>query len=138
MDQKNKIYVGNLPFTIDDAQLKELFSKFGEVEEAIVIKNKFNGRSKGFGFVTFKEEATVEKAISEMNQSEVMGRKLVVNSARPKQEDGATTDFRKTQEPISQPEPIEPVVEEEKEVEPEQEEEKEEVAEEEKEPETTE
>ena len=137
MDQKNKIYVGNLPFTIDDAQLKELFGKFGEVEEAIVIKNKFNGRSKGFGFVTFKEEEAVEKAISEMNQSEVMGRKLVVNSARPKKEDAETTDFRKTQEPISQPEPMEPVAEEKTEVEPEQEEKEEEEVEK-KEPETTE
>lgn len=106
MDQKNKIYVGNLPFTIDDLQLKELFSKFGEVEEAIVIKNKFNGRSKGFGFVTFKEEAMVEKAIAEMNQSEVMGRKLVVNAARPKKEGDKRTDFRKTQEPVSQPEEV--------------------------------
>lgn len=82
MDQKNKLYVGNLPFAIDDAQLKELFAKYGEVVEAVVIKNKFNGRSKGFGFVTFKDDKMAEAAL-EMNQSEVMGRKLVVNLARP-------------------------------------------------------
>lgn len=93
MEQKNKLYVGNLPFAVDDNQLKEIFSKFGEVVEAIVIKNKFNGRSKGFGFVTLKDEAAAEAASKEMNQAEVMGRKLVVNIARPKKEDNERTNF---------------------------------------------
>jgi len=93
MDQKNKLYVGNLPFAVDDAQLKEMFSKFGEVVEATVIKNKFNNRSKGFGFVTFKEEQSAEAASKEMNQADVMGRKLVVNVARPKKEDNERTNF---------------------------------------------
>lgn len=96
MEQKNKLYVGNLPFAIDDNQLKELFTKFGEVTEAIVIKNKYNGRSKGFGFVTLKDDAAAEAASKEMNQSEVMGRKLVVNIARPKKEDGERTNFTPT------------------------------------------
>ncbi len=96
MDQKNKLYVGNLPFAIDDNQLKELFTKFGEVTEAIVIKNKFNGRSKGFGFVTLKDEKAAEEAIKEMNQAEVMERKLVVNLARPKKEETTRTDFTPT------------------------------------------
>jgi RNA recognition motif-containing protein len=96
MDQKNKLYVGNLPFAIDNKQLEELFAKFGEVTEAIVIINKFNGRSKGFGFVTFKEEKDAETAIKEMNQAEVMERKLVVNTARPKKEDAPATNFTPT------------------------------------------
>lgn len=93
MEQKNKLYVGNLPFAIDDNQLKELFTKFGEVVEAIVIKNKYNGRSKGFGFVTLKDDSAAEAASKEMNQAEVMGRKLVVNIARPKKEEGERTNF---------------------------------------------
>ena len=78
-----KIYVGNLPFSVDDQKLKEIFSKFGEIEEATVIKDKFSGRSKGFGFVTFKNDAEANKAISEMNDKEVEGRGLKVNEAKP-------------------------------------------------------
>ncbi len=78
-----KIYVGNMPFTVDNEKLKELFSSYGEIEEAIVITDKFSGRSKGFGFVTFKEDESAKKAVSEMNEKEVEGRKLKVNEARP-------------------------------------------------------
>jgi RNA recognition motif-containing protein len=78
-----KLYVGNLPFSVDDAKLKELFSSFGEIEEANVIVNKFSGRSKGFGFVTFKNDDDGNKAISEMNEKEVEGRALKVNEAKP-------------------------------------------------------
>jgi len=78
-----KIYVGNMPFTVDNEKMKELFSSYGEIEEAIVITDKFSGRSKGFGFVTFKEDESAKKAISEMNEKEVEGRKLKVNEARP-------------------------------------------------------
>jgi len=78
-----KIYVGNLPFSVDYEKLKELFTSFGEIEEATVISDKFSGRSKGFGFVTFKNEEDAKKAISEMNEKEVEGRKLRVNEAKP-------------------------------------------------------
>ena len=78
-----KVYVGNLPFDVDDGKLKELFGSYGDIEEAIVIKNNFSGRSKGFGFVTFKEEESAKKAISEMNEKEVEGIKLNVNEAKP-------------------------------------------------------
>ena len=81
-----KIYVGNLPFDVDDDKLRELFSSFGEVEEATVIKNKFSGRSKGFGFVTFKENESASKAISEMNEKEIEGRKIRVSEAKPMEE----------------------------------------------------
>jgi len=81
-----KIYVGNLSFDIDDEKLREIFSKFGDVEEAVVIKDKYSGRSKGFGFVTFSDDAAAKKAISEMNEKEVEGRQLKVNEARPMEE----------------------------------------------------
>ena len=78
-----KIYVGNLPFKIDSETLKGLFSSYGEIEEAIVISDKFSGRSKGFGFVTFKEEASAQKAIAEMNGKKIEERELKVNEAKP-------------------------------------------------------
>ncbi len=78
-----KIYVGNLSFNIDDEKLREIFSKFGDVEEAVIIKDKYSGRSKGFGFVTFSDDAAANKAIKEMNEKEVDGRALKVNEARP-------------------------------------------------------
>ena len=78
-----KIYVGNLPFTVDSDKLKELFASYGDIEEATVISDKFSGRSKGFGFVTFKEEASAQKAIAEMNGKKVEERELKVNEAKP-------------------------------------------------------
>lgn len=81
--EKNKLYVGNLPYAVDDAKLAELFKEFGEVVEAKVIVDKYSGKSKGFGFVTMKDEAMAEAAIEAMNDNEVEGRKLKVNVARP-------------------------------------------------------
>ena len=78
-----KVYVGNLPYTVDSAKLKELFTEFGEVEEAIVIQDKYSGRSKGFGFVEYDEDDGAKKAIAEMNEKEVEGRQLKVNEAKP-------------------------------------------------------
>ena len=78
-----KVYVGNLPFSVDDEKLREIFSQFGDIEEVQVIKNKFSGRSKGFGFVTFAKKEDAEKAISELNDKEVEGRNLKVNEAKP-------------------------------------------------------
>lgn len=78
-----KLYVGNLPYSVDSEKLKELFASFGEVEEAVVIEDRQSGRSKGFGFVTFKDDEAAKKAISEMNDKEVEGRKFKVNEAKP-------------------------------------------------------
>ena len=78
----NRLYVGNLPFATTSDKLKEAFSKFGEVETAEVVMTKF-GRSKGFGFVAFKNEADAEKAKTEMNGKEFEGRTLTVNEATP-------------------------------------------------------
>lgn len=85
----NKLYVGNLPFSVDNAKLGEVFSAIDGVEvvEAVVITDKFNeGRSKGFGFVTVADAAQAQKAIEAMNGQDVDGRKIVVNVARPKVE----------------------------------------------------
>lgn len=82
----NKVYVGNLPYSADDDKLKELFSQYGNVVEAVVIKDKYSGRSKGFGFIEFASEESAQKAVSEMNGKEVEGRELKVNEARPKEE----------------------------------------------------
>src|SRR3989344_4101642 len=78
-----KLYVGNLPFTVTDVSLKELFSTYGEIAEATIIINKHSGRSKGFGFVTINDDAQATKAISEMNGKDVEGRQIVVNEATP-------------------------------------------------------
>ena len=81
-----KVYVGNLSFSIGDKELQELFAPFGEISEALVIKDKFSGRSKGFGFVTFANEASAQKAIADMNGKDIQGRALTVNEARPMDE----------------------------------------------------
>ncbi len=80
-----KIYVGNLPFSIDEEALKNLFSDY-EVEEVTLIKDRFSGRSKGFGFVTIPDEESAKKAISELNGKEIEGRELRVSEARPMEE----------------------------------------------------
>jgi len=78
-----KIYVGNLSFKIEEADLKKLFSQYGTVEEAVIITDKFSGRSKGFGFVTISDDAAAKKAIAELHEKEFEGRKLTVNEAKP-------------------------------------------------------
>ena len=85
MDKK-KLYVGNLPWSANEQSLKDMFSPFGEITEAIVIMDRYTGRSKGFGFVTFANEADAEKAIAEMAEKEIEGRKIMVNVARPREE----------------------------------------------------
>ncbi|MBM2820899.1 MAG: hypothetical protein HW405_659 [Candidatus Berkelbacteria bacterium] len=82
-EQKNKLYVGNLPYSVNDDGLKELFAPSGEVTEAKVITDKFSGRSKGFGFVTMKDDAAAEKAITDMDGKDIDGRPMKVNVARP-------------------------------------------------------
>ena len=81
-----RIYVGNLPWSVTLEKLKELFSSFGEIEEALVIANKYTGRSRGFGFITFKKDLDADNAIKKMNEKEVEGRNLVVKEARPLEE----------------------------------------------------
>ncbi len=85
MDKK-KLFVGNLPWSVNDQVLRDLFSPFGDIAEVVVISDRYTGRSKGFGFVTFVNEADAEKAIAEMAEKEIEGRKIVVNVAKPREE----------------------------------------------------
>jgi cold-inducible RNA-binding protein len=77
-----KIFVGNLSFQTTDSDLNDLFAQFGEVESATIITDRDTGRSKGFGFVAMNDD-NAEKAISQLNGTELNGRALTVNEARP-------------------------------------------------------
>lgn len=78
-----RLFIGGLPFSIGDQQLNEVFSQVGAVESATVIMDKFSGRSKGFGFVEMSTEEEAQKAIQTLNNTELEGRRIVVNEARP-------------------------------------------------------
>ena len=100
-----RIYVGNLPWSVTKDKLDELFSSFGEIEESLVVVNKYTGRSRGFGFVTFKKDADADKAVAEMNEKDVEGRDLRVREAKPmkegfeeKEEEGKTEEAPKEEE----------------------------------------
>jgi RNA recognition motif-containing protein len=80
-----KLFIGNIEWGATEEDLKELFGQHGEVEEAIIIKDKMSGRSKGFGFVTFANEEDADKAMEELNGHELNGRALVVNEARARE-----------------------------------------------------
>jgi RNA recognition motif-containing protein len=83
-----KLYVGNLSYNTHEEDLREAFSKIGEVLSATLIVDQTNGRSKGFGFVEMASDADAEKAISSMNGTSFMERTITVNEARPKAEGG--------------------------------------------------
>lgn len=78
-----KLYIGGLPYSVDNTRLEELFAKYGAVVSAQVISDKFTGRSRGFGFVEFENKQDAENAIAEMNGKEIDGRSITVNEARP-------------------------------------------------------
>ena len=77
-----EIYVGNLSYDLTDDSLKELFAKYGEVASARIVLNRFNGKSKGFGFVVMPNRDEAEKAIAAYSEKEYMGRKMRVNEAK--------------------------------------------------------
>lgn len=81
-----KLYVGGLPYETTEDQLRELFAEVGSVESAVIIMDKFSGRSKGFGFVEMTNDEEAQKAIDTLNGKEVNGRNIVVNEARPMEE----------------------------------------------------
>ena len=83
-----KIYVGNLPYSVTDATLEQLFSAHGTVQSAQVIMDRDTGRSKGFGFVEMASDSEAQAAITALNLKEVDGRSLTVNEARPKTDGG--------------------------------------------------
>ncbi|MBT8125467.1 MAG: RNA-binding protein [Gammaproteobacteria bacterium] len=80
-----KLYVGNLPYSVDQAMLQDAFGKCGTVESANVIMNRDTGQSKGFGFVEMSSSAEAQKAIQEINGTSLDGRALTVNEAKPQE-----------------------------------------------------
>ncbi len=81
-----RLFVGGLSYTTTSEELKEIFAKIGEVTSCEVIMDKFTNQGKGFAFVEFADDANADKAISELNGTELGGRKIVVNEARPREE----------------------------------------------------
>lgn len=79
-----KLYVGNLPYQTGETELTELFSRAGTVESARIMRDMATGRARGFGFVEMATDDEAQKAITELNEFQLDGRKLVVNEARPK------------------------------------------------------
>lgn len=80
------IFVGSLPFSIEEADLRESFEAYGSVDSVKIITDKFTGRSKGFGFVEMPNDEEAQKAINELNGANVQGRTIVVNKSEPKPE----------------------------------------------------
>ncbi|HUL11168.1 MAG TPA: RNA-binding protein [Methylococcaceae bacterium] len=83
-----KLYVGNLGYGISDSDLEKLFSAYGSVRSAQVIKDRYSGQSKGFGFVEMGSNQEAQAAIAALNGKELEGRTLTVNEARPREEGG--------------------------------------------------
>jgi RNA recognition motif-containing protein len=83
------IYVGNLSWQMTDEDLRTLFEQYGSVTSAKIVKDKVSGRSKGFGFVEMPEDGEAQNALSSLYESEVLGRKIIVNEAQPKPQGGA-------------------------------------------------
>jgi RNA recognition motif-containing protein len=79
------LYIGNLPYRIDEDSLRQMFTPYGTVETAKVIKDRQTGRSKGFGFVEMGSQAEADAAIKALNETAVDGRNIKVNLAKPKE-----------------------------------------------------
>ena len=81
-DGSVEIYVGNLSYDMTEDQLREAFAAYGKVNSARLITNRFNGKSKGFGFVQMPDRAEADKAIAALNEKDIMGRKMKCNVAK--------------------------------------------------------
>ncbi|MBI2278557.1 MAG: RNA-binding protein [Candidatus Brennerbacteria bacterium] len=84
-----RLYVGNLPYSTNESELKDMFAEAGTVSSATVITDKFSGRSKGFGFVEMSSDSEADAAVEKLNGRDIGGRKLTVNEARPREEGSA-------------------------------------------------
>ena len=84
------IYVGNIAHKSTEEDIKRAFSAYGEVSKASIVKDKFTGDSRGFGFVEMANDDEAKKAIAELNGKELEGRPLTVNEARPREEGGSS------------------------------------------------
>jgi len=78
------IYVGNLPYSVTDDDLRDAFAAFGNVTSAKIIMDRYSGRSKGFGFVEMDNDSQAEEAIKSLDNSDMQGRNLRVNQAKPR------------------------------------------------------
>lgn len=81
-----RLFVGGLPYSTTEEELKTLFQEIGELSSVTVIVDKYTGQGKGFAFVEYTDDANADKAIKELNGKEMGGRKIVVNEARPREE----------------------------------------------------
>ena len=81
---QNKLFIGSLPWAVDDQKLNDLFAQFGEILSARVVTDRESGRSRGFGFVDFADDASAQAAIEAMDGADVEGRNITVSVARPK------------------------------------------------------
>lgn len=84
----SKIYVGGLPYSVTEQDLSEMFAPYGTVESARVITDKITGQSRGFGFVEMSSDGEARNAISALNSTQMNGRTLIVNEARPQENRG--------------------------------------------------
>ena len=84
----NKLYVGNLPFEISEDELKAAFAAHGEVTSARIVTDKFTGQSRGFGFVEMADDSQAQEAIAKLGETDLGGRNIVVNEARPQEKRG--------------------------------------------------
>lgn len=91
----SKLYVGGLPYSTTDQELEELFATYGTVASAKVITDRDSGRSKGFGFVEIESAEEAQAAIKALDGSDLGGRKIVVNEARPREDKPRTGGFQK-------------------------------------------
>ncbi|HYA92166.1 MAG TPA: RNA-binding protein [Thermodesulfobacteriota bacterium] len=85
-----KIYVGNLSYDATDETIKQAFESFGEVTSARVIKDKYTGQSRGFGFVEMPVQSQAQMAIKSLNGKELLGKEISVSEARPRRDEGRT------------------------------------------------
>ncbi len=90
-----KLFVGGLPYSVTSDELKDIFAPFGAILSATVVNDKFTGRSRGFGFVEMDSDEEAQKAIQNLNESEVSGRKIVVSVAKPREERPSQGGFRR-------------------------------------------
>ncbi|HBB43795.1 MAG: RNP-1 like protein RNA-binding protein [Parcubacteria group bacterium GW2011_GWA1_44_13] len=88
-----KLYVGGIPYSTTEDDLKAAFAEMGEVTSSAIIIDKMTGRSKGFGFIEMANDADADKAIAEMNGKDFQGRTLTVNEARPLEERAPRREF---------------------------------------------
>jgi len=79
-----KLYVGNLPFSVTEAELRETFSRFGDVATVDLVSDRFTGESRGFGFVEMDNNSAADAAIKSLHGSDLRGRNMTVNQAKPK------------------------------------------------------